>query len=87
MSRIGTISTRFFREIGEHRLSVSVRPAGAAKLFEMWDIATDRGFAENRQTLVMPNVFCKESFEVPSRDLDKASVRLGLEHARSRAGW
>ena len=86
VDRFGVILACFLHKVGDCRLPLIVGPAVAAHLFDMWNIVTDRRIAKNQWALGAPNVECNEFSEAASRNVDRASVRLGLEKARSQAG-
>ena len=75
--RLGAISARSFREVGDYCLPLSVGPTAAAQLFEMRNIATDRRITANKWTTDSPDVICAEFFEGAPQNVDRARVRLG----------
>ena len=86
IDRLGIVFARLFREIGDCRLPLSVGPAVAAQLFEMWNVLTDCRISRNRWSLGANDVERQEFCDAVSRNVAKVRTRLGLEQARLQAG-
>ena len=86
IDQLGVLSADLFRKISDCRLQICIGPAVAPQLFAFRNSTTDLRSAKNGWALTSNDPASTEYFEIVSRNVRRARVRLPLEKYRGQLG-
>ena len=75
--QLGAISAELFRKIGDCRLPIKIGPAVAPQFFASWDTLTDLRIEKHRWVLASDGRALMEHFEIVTRYVSRARIRVG----------
>ena len=86
VDQLGALFAQLFHWMGDCRLPINIGPSMAPQLFAGWSTLPELRIATRKWALGSDDVALKEFFEVVSRNVTRARVRLSSEKSRIQVG-